>query len=118
MESLKFIDEITSYVDRNRIIIGDCVYYNLENGNKVKIWCDTYGVCATVINKTQGSVDRVDFPFRCYFAPVQCSKGAPTWTQHIDHGHWYFDNMPHVLPKHSDFCNLALALTVYIDMYA
>jgi hypothetical protein len=82
------------------------------------MWCYDLGVVAEVINKTEGKVDGVTFPFANYFAPVQCSKDAPMWTQHIDHGKWYFEDVyAHVLPKESDYMNLAEALDEYIDMY-
>lgn len=118
MENIKFIKEITQYIDRPRTIIGDCVYYNLKNGNKVKMWCCISGVEVSVINKIRGAVDMVAFPFANYFRPTQCSPNAPMWTQHIDHGKWYFsDQYSHVLPQKYDFINLAKALDTYIQMY-
>lgn len=118
MEDIKFIKKITDYVREGRTIIGNCAYYNLENGNKVKFWCDTYGVRAEVINKINGKVDCVDFPFANYFAPTQCGPNDKKWTQHIDYGKWRFEDMyKHVLPKESDYIRLAEALSVYIEMY-
>lgn len=118
MENIKFIKEITDYVKRNRTIIGNCVYYNLDNGNKIKMWCCEFGVEVNVINKIDGKIDTVSFPFANYFEPTQCSANAPKWTQHIDHGKWYFSNMyKHVLPKERDYINLARALSTYIEMY-
>ena len=90
MENIKFILKITDHVSGDREIIGNCVYYNLDNGNKVKLWCYECGVEAEVINKINGKVDYVRFPFANYFAPTQCSAGAPIWTQHIDNGKWRF----------------------------
>lgn len=119
MKNVKFIKEITSYLVQERTIIGNCVYYNLANGNKVKLWCYDYGVSAEVINKKDGKIDSVDFPFANYFAPTQCSANAPKWTQHIDGNKWYFENTyQHVLPKYSDYMRLAEALETYILMYA
>ena len=118
MENIKFIKKITDYVSDDRTIIGNCVYYNLANGNKVKLWCDTYGVRAEAINKIDGKIDSVDFPFANYFAPTQCSPGAKMWTQHIDNGKWRFENTyKHVLPKESDYQRLAETLNMYIEMY-
>lgn len=118
MENIKFIKKITDYIEKDRTIIGNCVYYNLHNGNKVKLWCYELGVSADVINKVNGKIDSVDFPFANYFAPTQCSVNSPKWTQHIDNGTWYFENTyKHVLPKESDYKNLAEALSVYIEMY-
>jgi hypothetical protein len=37
MENIKFIKEITYYVDKPRTIIGNCVDYNFANGNKVEM---------------------------------------------------------------------------------
>jgi hypothetical protein len=118
MENIKFIKTITNYVDKTRVIIGNCVYFNLANGNKVKLWCYEMGVGAEVINKLEGRVDRTEFPFANYFEPTQCSPGAPKWTQHIDRGTWYFeDSYKHVLPKVSDYMNIARAIEMYIEMY-
>ena len=118
MENIKFIRTITDYVKGQRTTIGNCVYYNFINGNKVKLWCYEYGVRAEVINKIEGKVDSVDFPFANYFEPTQCSEGAPKWTQYIDNGKWYFsEKYTHVLPKEKDYMNLARALREYIEMY-
>lgn len=118
MKNVKFIKKITDYVKGNRVVIGNCVYYNLENGNKVKLWCYELGVKAEVINKTDGKVDSVDFPFANYFKPTQCSANAPKWTQRIDGDKWYFENTyTHVLPKESDYMSLAGALNMFIEMY-
>lgn len=118
MENIKFIKKITDYVAKDRVIIGNCVYYNLANGNKVKMWCYEYGVRTEVINKIDGKIDSVDFPFINYFAQTQCSPNAPKWTQHISNGKWYFeDTYQHVLPKESDYMNLATALELYVAMY-
>lgn len=119
MENIKFIKTITDYVKiGKKEIIGNCVYYILDNGNRVKMWCYDCGVEADVINKIEGKVDCVKFPFDNYFEPTQCSIGAPKWTQHIDNGKWYFeDTYTHVLPKEKDYVNLAEAIETYIRMY-
>lgn len=118
MENIKFIKKITEHINEDRTIIGNCVYYNLANGNKVKMWCYELGVEVNVINKIEGKVDTVKFPFANYFAPTQCSANSPKWTQHIDNGKWYFEDMySHVLPKENDYINLAEALSTYIEMY-
>lgn len=118
MENIKFIKKITDYINKDKTIIGNCVYYNLTNGNKVKMWCCEFGVDADVINKINGKIDSIRFPFSNYFAPTQCSEGAPKWTQRIEHGKWYFsDTYSHVLPKERDYINLANALKMYIEMY-
>lgn len=119
MKNIKFIKKITDYVRKDRIIVGNCVYYNLANGNKVKLWCYERGVRAEVINKIDGKVDSIDFPFANYFEPTQCTINAPKWTQRIDGNEWYFERVyDHVLPKESDYMNLAEALESYITMYA
>ena len=119
MENIKFILKITDYIKGDREIIGNCVYYNLDNGNKVKLWCYDCGVEAEVINKIKGKIDFVRFPFVNYFEPTQCSPGAPKWIQHItSSGTWFFEEKyAHVLPKESDYMNLAKALGTYIEMY-
>ena len=119
MENIKFILKITGYVKGDREVVGNCVYYNLDNGNKVKLWCFEYGVGAEVINKINGKVDSVDFPFSHYFEAVQCSPSSPMWTQHITReGKWFFEGQySHVLPKESDYDNLASAIETYIEMY-
>jgi hypothetical protein len=118
MEDIKFIKKITDYIGRKRTIIGNCVYYNLENGNKVKLWCEELYVEANVINKIGGKVDTVRFPFANYFAPTKCSPSSKEWTQHIYCGEWQFASMyVHVLPKENDYINLAKAISTYIEMY-
>lgn len=118
MENIKFIKKITDYIEKDRTIIGDCIYYNLKNGNKIKLWCYSQGVEASAINKIDGEIDRVRFPFANYFEPTQCSNNAPKWTQHIDNGKWHFENMyTHVIPKDSDYINISKALSTYIEMY-
>lgn len=118
MANIKFIKKITDYIERDRNIIGNFVYYNLANGNKAKLWCEEHGVIAEIINKTEGKVDRVTFPFSNYFEPVCCSPGAPAWTQTIKNDKWYFeDTYKHVLPKEYDYLNLAEAISTYIEMY-
>ena len=123
MKNIRFIKKITDYVVGrkavDKVVIGNCVYYNLANGNKVKLWCYERGVGAEVINKMDGKVDSVDFPFANYFKPTQCSSNAPQWTQRIDGNEWYFERVyKHVLPKESDYMKLAEALELYIAMYA
>ena len=119
MEDIRFIKKITDYIEKDRTIIGNCIYYNLTNGNKVKFWCYEFGVKAEVINSINGKIDSIDLPFANYFKQTQCSPGAPKWTQHINNGQWYFEDMyKHVLPTESDYTNLAEALTMYIEMYA
>lgn len=118
MENIKFIKKITDYIEKDKTIIGDYVYYNLANGNKVKMGCYKLGVSAEVINKIDGKIDCADFPFSNYFKPTQCSEGAPQWTQYITNGRWYFSEMySHVLPKEDDYMRLAEALNWYIEMY-
>ena len=120
MENIKFIEKITDYVFNGlpRKIIGNCIYYELANGNRVKLWCYSSGVTAEVINKINGKIDSVEIPFGNYFKPTQCSSNAPTWTQHIDHGKWWFeDEYKHVLPTPDDYINLAKAIQEYIEMY-
>ena len=118
MENIKFIKEVARYTDRQNVIIGDCLYYNLENGNKIKMWCYDRGVMAEVINKTTGKLDCVELPFRNYFEPKQCSPGAPKWSPYIYDGKWYFSDLyNHVVPNDNDYMCLAAALETYIGMY-
>lgn len=118
MENIKFIRKITDYIEYERAILGNCVYYSSDNGNRVKLWCEERSVEAKVINKINGCVDTMSFQFANYFKPTQCSARAPLWTQHIDNGKWYFSDMyEHVLPTERDYLSLANALSVYIDMY-
>ena len=117
-ENIKFINCITGYVHKDKIVIGDCVYYVLGNGNRVKAYCDEFGVRMEVINRKEGKVDAAYLPFKNYFQPTQCSPGAPTWYQHIEYGKWYFsDQYTHVLPKASDYRNLASAMETYMQMF-
>lgn len=118
LKNVRFIRQITDYVNSERKIFGDCVYFVLENGNRVKAYCVDTGVKLEVINYKAGTVDGVYLPFSHYFAPVRCSAGAPLWHQHIDGSKWYFgDTYEHVLPKTSDYQNMAVAIEEYIAMY-
>lgn len=93
MINIKFIRKITDHVHRERKIIGNCVYYTLENGNRIKAYCESTGVKLEVINKMEGKVDTISLPFSNYFAPTQCS------------------------PKDSDYDSLAQEIEEYICMY-
>ena len=118
IQNVKFINKMTDYVDREKVVLGDMVYYVLGNGNRVKAYCEEQGVRMEVINRKEGKVDSIYLPFRSYFQPTQCSPGAPTWYQHIDNGRWYFSqSYTHVLPKVSDYKNLAKAMETYIKMF-
>ena len=118
MEDIRFIFTITEYIDRPRTVMGNCIYYNLANGNKVKAWCYSTGIRAEVISKTQGHIDGVDLPFYRYLSPVRCSRNAPDWTQFIDKGKWNFeDQFPHTLPSEADYRKLSAALNQYIEMF-
>lgn len=118
IQNIKFINRITDELNREKVVMGDFVYYVLGNGNRVKTYCEEDRVIMEVINRKEGKVDAVSLPFRNYFQPTQCSPGAPTWYQHIEHGRWYFSEMYiHVLPKVSDYKNLAKAMETYIRMF-
>lgn len=118
IQNIKFINRITDEINREKVIMGNSVYYVLKNGNRVKTYCEEEGVRMEVVNKKEGKVDNAWLPFRNYFQPTQCSPGAPTWYQHINHGKWYFSEMyTHVLPKVSDYKNLAKAMETYIKMF-
>ena len=118
MENVKFIKQITDYIEFERAILGNCVYYNSANGNKVKLWCEERSVEVKVINMFNGCIDTNSFPFANYFKPTRCSANAPSWTQRIDNGKWYFsDTYSHVLPTESDYRSIADALSTFIEMY-
>ena len=118
MANIRFIKQITSYIDRERIIVGNCIYYKLKNGNRARTWCETDGVRIKIINAKEGEVDGVFLPFMNYFQPTQCSPGAPQWYQHIENDRWYFEKeYSHVLPKESDYTRLANAMENYIQMF-
>lgn len=118
IQNVKFINRITDEISREKVVIGNYIYYVLGNGNRVKAYCEEQGVRMEVINRKEGKVDSVWLPFSSYFKPTQCSVGAPMWYQHIDHGHWYFSQTyTHVLPKASDYKNLAAAMETYIRMF-
>lgn len=118
MENIKFIKRIASYCDRGYKIIGNCVYFTLNNGNVAKAYCEEMGVCIDMVNKTEGKVDCIKLPFANYFKPTQCSPGAPKWTQHIENGKWWFEAMyKHVLPTIDDYCRLAEAIDDYLEMF-
>ena len=106
MENIKYMTEITQYINREQTIVGNCVYFGLANGNNICVYCNANAVEAQVINKTLGNVDRVELPFENYFSKTCTTPGAPQWTPHIDGGRWYFsESYSHVIPKPSDFNN-------------
>lgn len=118
MVNIRFIKEITNHLNRDRVIIGNCVYYQLENRNKAKAWCDYHGVHIEIINNKEGKVDGVYLPFEHYFEPVQCHKGTQWWYQSIEINSWMFERQyEHVLPKASDYINLCNAMESYIAMF-
>ena len=118
MENIKFILKFANEVPRGHKVVGNCVYFVLKNGNRVKAYCDEYGVILEVINNREGKIDSVKLPFSNYFQPVQCSQGAPAWYQTIEHGKWRFEETyKHVLPKLRDYQNLAEAMENYIAMF-
>ena len=119
MEDIKFIDMITNYIARKKTIVGNAIYYRLDNGNNVKTYCAETGVTIEIINRTSGKVDGIFLPFRNYFQPTKCSANSPSWYQHIDNGHWYFEETyKHVLPKPEDYNAIAKAMEQYIKLFA
>ena len=116
--NIKFIKAITDYMDRERTIIGNHIYYKLSNGNKIKVWCDYNGVHMQIINSTTGSIDATYLPFENYFAPVQCHEGTQLWYQHIEIDRWFFEmQYPHLVPKSSDYIKLTEAMENYIRLF-
>lgn len=115
----KIIQKFVEHIAREFHVIGKCVYYAFSNGNRGKIWCSECGVHAEIIHIKNGKVDAAYFPFSDYFEPVQCSQGAPYWTQNLDSNNkWrYEDVYPHVLPKESDYRNLAIAIDNYFNLF-
>lgn len=124
MENIKFIKEIFGE-NRTHRDFGNARYYLLDNGNRVKviveggrIYGESHGVTATVIDKKDGVIDRCYFPFKNYFAQVQCSPNAPLWTPHIQSGKWYSCEYKHCLPSKNDFNKITKAVFEYMDMFA
>ena len=60
MENIKFIKDITLYIDKPRAIVGNCIYYNLSNGNKIKLWCEEMGVEDTINSPTFAIVNEYE----------------------------------------------------------
>ena len=118
MEKIKFIKKITDYINRERTIIGDCVYYVLSDHNVIKLYCYDLGVKAIIINKSNGTVDEVSLPFSNYFKPTKCGPNDREWTQYITHGNWYFSNIyTHVLPSDDDYTALAHGIEEYMKLF-
>lgn len=118
MKNIKFIKGITDYVNMEREILGYCVYYDLENGNIAKTFCEEDGVIIHIVNKVNGMIDNIKLPFANYFTPKQCSPGAPKWNQHIErNGEWYFAQYDWCLPTEKDYKNIAGAMEKYIYMF-
>ncbi len=118
MVNIKFIKSITNYISMDRTISGDCVYYDLNNGNVAKTFCYEDGVGIQIINKVNGMIDNIRLPFANYFEPKQCSPGAPKWNQHIErNGEWYFAQYDWCLPTEKDYMNIAKAMATYMCMF-
>lgn len=118
MENIKFISRISLEVPRKANNVGNCIYYVLNNGNRVKAYCVEDGVILEVINTKEGKIDNIKLPFANYFEPVQCSENSPYWYQHIEKGKWHFEeSYIHVLPKVSDYRSIAKAIEDYICMF-
>lgn len=118
VSNIRFIKEITAHLDKEPIVVSDYIYYALPNGNMAKTWCDCCGVHIAIINKMQGEVDSMYFPFEKYFKPVRCFEGAELWHQYIRETHWCYElQHPHVAPQADDYINLCNAMKTYISMY-
>lgn len=114
----KFIKSFTNHIKREGFLIGECYYYAFSNGNRAKLWCSNTGVNAEILHVKHGKIDSVFFPFSEYFEKVQCSQGAPFWTQHISGEKWQYEgNYNHVLPKQSDYKSIANAIETYFILF-
>ena len=119
MENIKFIKEIMSYSsNRKGKVLGNYMYYKLNNRTTAKIWCQSDGIVARIINNETGEVDSCHFPFANYFDKKKCSPNAPEWSQYIDNGKWYFSQYKHVLPTAQDYHRIAFAVTDYISLFS
>lgn len=127
MENIKFIREIMRHgPNKSGKEVGNCLYYELPNGNRAKVFSEgvgiygeSHGVTVKIINNKEGTVDVCYFPFENYFRKVRCSPGAPWWTPHIEKGRWRFSQMyDHVVPKSDDFERLAVAVCEYMGMFS
>lgn len=119
MKNIRFIKRITDEIQRERKIIGDCVYYTLNNKNRVKAYCLSTGVNLEIINANNGVIDSVHLPFSQYFHPVQCSPRDRLFHQSIClNNEWMFESQyEHVLPKDEDYKTIAVAMEDYIAMF-
>lgn len=118
-ENIKFIREImkcSSFKNGHGKEFGNFIYYDV-NEVIAKVWCQSDGVVARIINPKTGEVDTCIFPFANYFSKKKCSPSAPEWNQHIENGKWYFSQYPHVLPTTNDYCRIANAVTEYIKLF-
>lgn len=119
MENIRFITSIASWIERQYIVAGDAIYYNIGNENRAKAWCDSSGVLIEIINKRTGKVDGIHFPFARYFSKKRCSAGSPLWDQHITRGKWQFEGQySHVMPNGADYKSIAYGIESYIALFA
>lgn len=115
---IKFIKEITEFVCLKRTIVGDFIYYTLDNGNRIKTWCYGYGVEMEVIHKTSGKVDSIKLPFLNYFKPVQCGPNSPYWYQSISYNKWQYEKQhPDLFPTDEDYKSIADGIETFISLY-
>lgn len=119
VNNIQFIRAICAHLPRLGNIVGDYIYFPLDNGNRVKAFCENdVGVKLEVINIRNGMNDSVYLPFSNYFQPVCCCPGADSWYQRIDRDKWYFETTyPHLVPKESDYVRLACAIELFISMW-
>lgn len=117
MASIKFLRQFHAYVKTEGTEVGDCIYYQLTDKLMAKAYCADTSISVTIINRLDGEIDQVQFPFENYFTPKQCSPSSPKWHQHIDNGKWYFANYPHCLPTPDDYKAIATAMEKYFDLF-
>lgn len=112
-----------SKYENDFVFVGNRVYVNLPNGNRVKLYLDSKysnrkdSVTAVAINKLDGEIDNTQIPFSNYFREVQCSANAPKWYPHIEDGEWYFSQYEWCLPNNDDFKALAEGIDKYIALW-
>lgn len=120
MENIKFIRSIARYCDNDKIEIGNCIYFDLDNGwrSKAKAFCTQHGVQMEIISPTIGKIDVVELPFANYMDKRKLSPSAPEWYTYIDNGHWYWTQQyPNLAPTDTELMRIAAAMNAYMRLF-
>lgn len=118
MENIKFIRSIARYCDNDKTEIGNCIYFELDNGNRAKAFCNQYNVAMEIISPRSGRLDSVEIPFANYIGKRRISPASPEWYTYIERGHWYWTQQyPNLAPTDTELMRIAAAMNAYMRLF-